>query len=231
MAGPDFPSVPIAAMEQWCLPKRRQQDGTSRAAFAEKAGAISGKLSRASNSDASARRIRNEGLESLNHKNHKEDSMWAARLKTIASTARVLSALFTAAVVCAPAQPGSGPRGAVLRDEIIAQERAGLDSLKSGNLAPFNASIAEEAVFVDAHGPADKAQVMKNTAGFRLTDYTISDIHFVPLSAKSGLIVYHMTESGNSHGRDFTAKVYVSSIWIRRKGKWLCVFSQETTAK
>ena len=118
-----------------------------------------------------------------------------------------------------------------LKEKILAHERQGLDSLKTGDLAAFGASTADEAVFVDAHGPADKAQVLKNTAEFRLTEYAIEDVHFLPLSSKSGLIAYHLTESGTSHGKQFTAKVYVSSIWAVRKGKWLCLFSQETAAR
>jgi ketosteroid isomerase-like protein len=131
----------------------------------------------------------------------------------------------------APSQPDPPSGGGALRDEIVARERAGLDALKVGDLSAFAASIAEEAVFVDAHGPAGKAQVVKTTAAFRLTAYTMSDIRFVPLAKNSGLIVYHMEESGNSHGRDFTAQVHVSSIWLKRRGKWLCMFSQETMAR
>jgi hypothetical protein len=56
-------------------------------------------------------------------------------------------------------------------------------------------------------------------------------VKFIPLSAESGLIVYMLTESGTSHGKDFTARVHVSSLWIKRDGKWLCEFSQETGAR
>jgi uncharacterized protein (TIGR02246 family) len=118
-----------------------------------------------------------------------------------------------------------------LRDEILAQERAGLDALKSGDLAAFANSTADDAVFVDAAGPAGKEQVMKNVAGFRLTDYSITDVNFVALSTDSGLIVYRITETGASHGREFSAKVIVSSLWVRRGGKWQCAFSQETAAR
>lgn len=118
-----------------------------------------------------------------------------------------------------------------LQTKILAKERQGLDCLKTGNLAEFAALTADDAVFVDAHGPADKAQVLKNTSEFRLDDYTIEDVRFAPLSSKSGLIAYKLTEAGTSHGKQFKAKVYVSSIWAERKRKWLCVFSQETAAR
>jgi len=118
-----------------------------------------------------------------------------------------------------------------LRDQIVAQERAGLDVLKTGELAPFNASIAEEAVFVDAHGPATKAEVVEHTKAFRLHDFAMTDVRFVRLGAESGLIVYSLTESGESHGHEFSARVYVSSAWEKRNGKWRCLFSQETGAR
>jgi hypothetical protein len=73
--------------------------------------------------------------------------------------------------------------------------------------------------------------VVKNVAGFRLSDYTMTDVRFVALSADSGLIVYRLAESGTSHGKEFAAKVHVSSLWLRQGGRWLCMFSQETAAK
>ena len=118
-----------------------------------------------------------------------------------------------------------------LKDEIVAQERVGLEALKAGDIAAFGGTIAEDAVFVDASGPAGKAQVVKNVAGFRLRDFAMSEIRFVPLSADTGLIVYLMDESGTTHGKEFSAKVHVSSVWSKRSGKWLCEFSQETAAR
>jgi len=117
------------------------------------------------------------------------------------------------------------------QQQIVAAEREGLDALKIGNVEHFASLTADEAVFVDAAGPATKAEVVKNVAGFKLTDYSMEDIKFVPLSAASGLISYKTTEKGVSHGHEFSATVYVSSIWANRSGKWLCLFSQETAAR
>jgi len=118
-----------------------------------------------------------------------------------------------------------------LQPQILAKEREELDSLKSGNLDQFAGLLAESAVFVDAHGPATKAEIVKNAAEFRLLDYSIEDVRFIPVSAASGLIVYKITESGVSHGKQFSAVVHVSALWTLRAGKWVCVFSQETAAK
>jgi hypothetical protein len=123
------------------------------------------------------------------------------------------------------AQPSTNPT----QQTILLKEREGLDDLKAGNLDGFAALTADDALFVDSAGPATKAQVMKNVVNFHLTDYTIENVQFLQLSPTSGLIQYKITESGSSHGHDFTAKALISSIWTQRDGKWLCTFSQETT--
>src|ERR1700689_5190530 len=102
--------------------------------------------------------------------------------------------VLTVTLGCAQAQTPA--QREALRDQIVAQERAGLDALKTGDLAAFAASTADDAVFVDAQGPASKAEVMQHTAEFRLHDYTMAGVKFVPLSKDSGLIVYTLTESG-----------------------------------
>ena len=117
------------------------------------------------------------------------------------------------------------------REEIVAQERAELDSLKAGDRTAFAGFLADDAVFVDAHGSAGKAEVVRDTADLRLREYTMTDVRFVALSADSGLIAYRLAQSGTSHGKEFTAKVHASALWLRRGGKWVCVFSQETAAK
>jgi hypothetical protein len=118
-----------------------------------------------------------------------------------------------------------------LKQQIVAKEREGLDALKIGNVEAFANLTAEEAVFVDAAGLATKSEVVKNVVGFTLTDYSMEDVRFVPLSAESGLISYKIHEKGASHGHEFAAQAYISSIWAERAGKWVCLFSQETAAR
>lgn len=126
---------------------------------------------------------------------------------------------------------GSAATQTALEEKVIAKEREGLDALKSGNLELFGDLTADDAVLVDAHGLASKAQVLQNVAAFKLTDYSMEGMEFRPLSPESGLISYKISERGISHGKEFAAQAYVSSIWSERDGKWVCVFSQETAAR
>jgi len=150
-------------------------------------------------------------------------------MRKSASKGALLSLLMLVSAYAGLSNGASG--GETLQEQIVAQERAGLDSLKTGDLTAFVNSIADEAVFVDALGPAGKAEIAQHTAEFRLHDYTMAGLKFVPLSADSGLIVYLLTMTGTTHGKEFAAKVHVSSLWRRRGGAWTCMFSQETAAK
>lgn len=125
----------------------------------------------------------------------------------------------------------AGPSDTSLEQQVVAKEREGLDALKSGNLELFGNLTADDAVLVDAHGPATKAQVLKNVAEFTLSDYSMDNLQFVPLSPNSGLITYKISEKGVSHGKECAAQAWVSSVWAQRGNKWLCVFSQETGAR
>ncbi|HXO87209.1 MAG TPA: nuclear transport factor 2 family protein [Candidatus Acidoferrales bacterium] len=118
-----------------------------------------------------------------------------------------------------------------LQKQIAERESQGLDDLKSGNYDDFASLTADDAIFMDSHGSAMKAQVMENTTNFRLSSYTMTDVKLVRVSDSSGVLLYQLNEAGTSHGKDFTAKVNVSSLWAKRGGKWFCLFSQETAAR
>ena len=118
-----------------------------------------------------------------------------------------------------------------MQQRIVAKESEELDALKNGDLNAFASLLADEAVFLNAHGPSTKAEVVKHIAEFKLLEYSMEDVNFVPVSKNSGLIAYKLTEKVASHGREFTDQVYVSALWTEREGKWVCLFSQETAVK
>jgi len=118
-----------------------------------------------------------------------------------------------------------------VRQKVVSKEREELEAVKRGDSATFAGLIAEDAVFVDPRGTAGKAEVVQNTAEFKLLEYSMDDIRFVPVSPKSGLVAYRLTEKGVSHGRDFSGQVHASALWTEREVEWVCIFSQETPAR
>ncbi len=156
-------------------------------------------------------------------------SMKPAVIMAIVTVA--VSTVVIAAHSNAAAEMKSGAGQGSLQEQIVAQERKELDAIKSGDMTTFATLIAEEAVFVEAHGTAGKAEIVKNTANFKLLEYTMEDVKFVPVSAKSGVVAYKLVQKVSSHGQEFTSQAYASALWVERGGKWVCLFSQESAAK
>jgi ketosteroid isomerase-like protein len=118
-----------------------------------------------------------------------------------------------------------------MQDQIVAKEREELDALKAGNVAAFANLLADEAVFLNPHGPSPKEEVVKHIADFKLLDYTIEDVRYVVVGPKTGLIIYKLTQKAAANGHEFTSKAHISALWAQREGKWVCLFSQETPTK
>lgn len=118
-----------------------------------------------------------------------------------------------------------------LGQQVLSKEREELDAQKAGNFNAFGDLIADEAVVVDEGGPASKAEMLKRSEAIKLSEYSIKDEKFLPISADTGLISYYITAKGLTHGKQFTAAVYVSALWTKRGNDWVCLFHQETAAK
>jgi ketosteroid isomerase-like protein len=130
-------------------------------------------------------------------------------------------------------QPAASPTPTTaetsLGQQILSKEREELDAQKAGNFNAFGNLIADEAVVVDGDGPASKAEMIKRSEGIKLSEYSINDEKFLPISADTGLISYYITAKGTlSNGKLFTAAVYVSALWTKRGNDWVCLFHQET---
>jgi hypothetical protein len=73
-----------------------------------------------------------------------------------------------------------------------------LDALKVGNTELLGNLMADDAVLIDAHGPANKAQVLKNVQDLNLRDYEMVDVKVTVPSKTSGVVTYEIKETGTS---------------------------------
>jgi hypothetical protein len=91
--------------------------------------------------------------------------------------------------------------------------------------------LADEAIFLNTTGPAPKADVVKHVADFKLLEYSMEDIRYVPVNEHTGLIIYKLNQKGSSGGREFSSTAHISALWTLRNGKWVCLFSQESPSR
>jgi hypothetical protein len=127
-----------------------------------------------------------------------------------------------------PQMPMNG--GDVNRDEIIGHERAELEALKNGDMATVGAALTDDSLFVNSSGILRKPELLKQLGDVKLKEYTMSDVRLVPVSPDNAVVSYTLTESGTRQGKAFSAKMFVSSAWVRNGRQFQCVFRQETVA-
>ncbi|HKR84246.1 MAG TPA: nuclear transport factor 2 family protein [Terriglobales bacterium] len=101
-----------------------------------------------------------------------------------------------------------------LQQTIVAKEREELEAIKAGDRRIFAELLADDAVFLNPRGHGDKPLVVKKTSMIRLLDFSMDDIHFVPISQSSGLVAYRLTETMAREDKQFKVEVYASAVWI-----------------
>jgi len=161
----------------------------------------------------------------------------------------VLGALLLAASACAPADQGAGGNSnlaannanratpqaspaAVSDADIIAVDRQIWDAIKAKNWDAFAAALADDAVTVTGGGVSDKAQTVEAVKKLDLTDYALSDVKVLKLDADAAVITYTSTSKARYDGQPMPdTPSRDSTVFVRRGGKWLAAFHQETPAE
>ena len=130
----------------------------------------------------------------------------------------VLSALMTSSLCFAQAG----------HDALIAKEKEAFETFKTKKADAFGSLLGKDFLGVDANGVLDKSAEVKSVAEADIKDYALSDIKVVMAAKNTAVLTYTLTQHGTYKGQALPAKVYASSVWVNRGGKWLAVFHQET---
>ncbi len=113
--------------------------------------------------------------------------------------------------------------------QIIALEKAGWEAWKNKNAAWFQTNLADEALQVGGAGVLNKSQIVK-TAGTdcEVKSFSLDDFKFLMLDKNSALIAFTGKQDGVCGGNTIPAKVYSTSVYVKRGGKWLNALYTET---
>jgi hypothetical protein len=150
----------------------------------------------------------------------------------------VLAALLLAALVCtaliqSSARPASAfaaatPNisAAISEDDLIAKEKQVWDAIKRKDYDAFAAFLADDQMEVEANGVFDRAGTIKGVKEIDLSNTTLSDFKMMKVDNDAAIVTYLVkgptplfTAEGERH----------STVWVKRKGKWLAIFHQGTT--
>jgi hypothetical protein len=112
-------------------------------------------------------------------------------------------------------------------EHFVALESAVWDALVAGDADADQALLADDFVGVYPDGFAGRLQHAETLAGGpTIAEYAIDSARLVPVSDSAALLCYAATY--RRAGATEAERMYVSSLWCHRDGRWVNTFSQDT---
>jgi len=113
--------------------------------------------------------------------------------------------------------------------QLIALEKQSWEEWKNKNGTFFQTFLTDEAVNVGVGGLSNKSQIVKSTTSdCEIKSFSVDNFKVVMLDKDAALLTYTAMQDGVCGGRTIPAKVLASSVYVKRGGKWLNAFYQET---
>ncbi|MBI3791497.1 MAG: nuclear transport factor 2 family protein [Gemmatimonadetes bacterium] len=130
------------------------------------------------------------------------------------------------------ARPGLGVRAAALLDTLQRLEEGSWRAWAVRDGDTFAHLLSEDHVDVGPGGPSDKARVV---AGVRspacvVADYAIGGFRLARFSDDAALLTYHASQKTACGGVAVPSPTWVSSLYVRRGGRWQNALFQQTQA-
>ena len=145
-------------------------------------------------------------------------------MRLLFMVALLLSATVSAV---ASAQPTGEER---LLAELTALERSSWEATLKDDKEFFRTYMAPEFKGFFADGTvAGREEFIRNMDDFHLVKYTMGDVSLLRINENAVMVLYRASFEGVHKGKTLsTSGVESSSLYVRRDGKWLEIFYQET---
>jgi hypothetical protein len=116
-----------------------------------------------------------------------------------------------------------------LEEKIVVLEKQVEEALKKKDWETFDSLLVEDCMVVGSDGFQRKPEMLQDLkANFSLSDFSMADVNVVAVNKDVALITYKAMGKGSYKGEDWSVQAYVSSVWVKRGGKWLTILRQDT---
>jgi len=133
-------------------------------------------------------------------------------------------------------QPPEAPAPAAasaLETTLVGLEKQCWEAWQKRNGTFFETYLSEDHVDVHAGGPAGKKDVVAGVASPAcvVRSYAVKDFQLTPLGVDTALLVYHAEQDTTCGGQLVPSPSWVSSVYVRRDGRWQNALFQVTDAR
>jgi uncharacterized protein (TIGR02246 family) len=103
------------------------------------------------------------------------------------------------------------------------------DAFKTGHPEPIKALMTDDHVAVTPWaGTQTRDEQVKTLPELKLSEYAAGKMTIRLLGPDAALVTYPLTMKGTFKGKDVPAKNFASAVWVKKDGKWLEAYYQET---
>ena len=96
----------------------------------------------------------------------------------------------------------------------------------------FEGFLSDDHVELGIGGPTNKAQVVRSVKSgiCEVKDYTLKDFALHRLADEVALLTYYESQETSCGGKAVPSPCWVSSLYLKREGRWRNVLYQQTRA-
>jgi hypothetical protein len=125
-------------------------------------------------------------------------------------------------------------KNVVLKTALVDLERQSWEAWKNHDAKFFEGFLSDDHVDVGSGGTTSKKDVVAGVAGpvCAVKSYAVDHFELAVLGKGTALLTYHAAQDTTCGGAAVPSPVWVSSLYMKRGGRWLNVVYQQTpTAK
>ena len=161
-------------------------------------------------------------------------------MKAIAWTAILLAGLYwfgplvgtqvsaaTTAEIAAPAEDRE------LEKTLVSLEKASWEAWKNRDPAFFSNFLSNDHLEIHTGGPVNKETVLSTVAtpACVVQSYSVDKFQLLRLNDDAAALVYFARQDTVCGGKPVPSPAWATSVYVRRDGRWLNVFYQQTPVK
>ena len=114
--------------------------------------------------------------------------------------------------------------------DVLKAQAALTDAFIKGDANLIRTMMTDDKIAITPHadGPQTKAQQIETLSELKIAEYSPGKIKATVVSSDVVLLTYPLTLKGSYRGKPLAAHSYVSSLWVKRDGRWQEALYQET---
>ncbi len=109
-------------------------------------------------------------------------------------------------------------------------EKQAWEAWKTKNGAFFQTLLSEDSIQVGSEGVANKATIVKVIASpmCEVRSYSMDNFQMIMMDKKTAILTYKAMQDATCGGKTIPSSVWATSMYVKRDGKWVSNFHQET---